>query len=574
MRRYATWLLAVAALVAVLVFVLALDLGGDPSGGSPEPGAAGSGRDGESPLFLRGHGAPRAVQPPADAIRAWGRVEDEGGRGVGGVVVVVRRAVPYVRGPGLVDHALGSEARLGEVLDVTRSAEDGAFELANLRPRTACVVRALPEPPAVGECRDLGARDVPPRDLVLRVRQGAPLRVRVVDAKGRGLKARIAGRAARPSSHVTRAIAWSFDERSTDDDGRLHLAAAPTGRLRLDVRVPGRGSRRDVAVLLPTDGEVVIPFGANGQAVVEGRVRDAADGAVPGAWVLLDVRARLGDSAGASREHRLVASDADGRWRVAGLPAGLLDRITVQAPGYVFSDRRFLGVPLEASRATRIDVTLERGVTVTGRVTRPDGAPFQGVQLLFKNPSGTWKGGTAPGTGTDATGRYEIEGVPPGQIVVAPWTVQARGFYLPEPKTFDVLAVGGPLTVDLVLHPGITVEGRVLDPQDRPVDGVSVLAYGPPMHRDKPLPEHVPRAVTDLEGTFLFHGLDPTGGWGFNLAGGEGWERRPRRRGCIRRSRGRSCGPSSCASGRRHASRDGSSTRRAPASRGTRFTSS
>lgn len=72
---------------------------------------------------------------------------------------------------------------------------------------------------------------------------------------------------------------------------------------------------------------------------------------------------------------------------------------------------------------TRVDVTLQRGATLGGTVRFDDGSPAIGIatELLTKSKAGKWESARLSGLrygNTDALGRYEVDGVPPGDYLV------------------------------------------------------------------------------------------------------------------------------------------------------------
>jgi hypothetical protein len=97
-----------------------------------------------------------------------------------------------------------------------------------------------------------------------------------------------------------------------------------------------------------------------------------------------------------------VMTDAEGRFELFA-PDG---RALVE-----FAHRGHLPrvVPLEVP-CEGIDVRLDRGLAVSGRVTFPDGSPAPGVDI---HAEGTHYTGE-----TDDTGRFSIAGLAPGQVVV------------------------------------------------------------------------------------------------------------------------------------------------------------
>lgn len=121
---------------------------------------------------------------------------------------------------------------------------------------------------------------------------------------------------------------------------------------------------------------------------------------------------------------------------------------------------------------------LPRG-RVAGRVTSAaDGAPVAGAQVLWIR-SGDW---LAPrSTLTDASGRYELSGIPAGEqqvtVLGGGWGIvgYARGSPAALASAQQVrVPAGGTVEADLVVEPAGRLHGRALLPDGRPAAGASV----------------------------------------------------------------------------------------------------
>ncbi|MDH5673651.1 MAG: carboxypeptidase-like regulatory domain-containing protein [Myxococcales bacterium] len=125
-----------------------------------------------------------------------------------------------------------------------------------------------------------------------------------------------------------------------------------------------------------------------------------------------------------------TTSDADGRFRLQGLPAGA-QRLRVQAPGLSPEE---LTVQVPADPKTPLTIELKPLSTgLTGQVLRSDGTPIAAAQVeLHPAPATEATPGDAPAsrlpppvttTQTDAEGRFAFADLQPGQtklIVTAP----------------------------------------------------------------------------------------------------------------------------------------------------------
>ncbi len=202
------------------------------------------------------------------------------------------------------------------------------------------------------------------------------------------------------------------------DDGRVSLGQVVPQPLEVSADVPGRARAiHDVTVpgdaRGPFEATIEAPLGFN----LLGQVRDEAGSPIEGArvraWGLRD-------------EFREARSDARGLFNLRGLSAGHLVvgsgyAYCADAPGFA----PWAGVSLYARMAfdRRADVVLQRGATVRGRVLDPEHRPLAGIAVRV-NPlvRFLWMKRSAPcvfpSAVTDAEGRYVLEHVPKGEVVV------------------------------------------------------------------------------------------------------------------------------------------------------------
>lgn len=191
-------------------------------------------------------------------------------------------------------------------------------------------------------------------------------------------------------------------------DGTIRRPDMPAGHYEFWMYIPDRAPAR-LSAELPEDGlpaPIVLRVGRGG--AVRGRVADATGRALAG------VRVRAFDEVPmASRE---AATDADGRFELRGL--GIRSWLAVEAPG--FASR---GVPVEKTGPPDdpavVDVTLEVGARIAGRVVRGDGSPRVRVLVKATKRELAWIPIELPSALTDEQGRFVLEHVPAGAWVVA-----------------------------------------------------------------------------------------------------------------------------------------------------------
>lgn len=354
------------------------------------------------------------------------------------------------------------------------------------RPVTPGRVRALVRHPEYVE----GASElvtVPPK---------GEARVRVVLLRGGRLEGRVLDDRGFPVENAVIDLVATHGtfERSTRSsrDGTFAFAAVPAkvtlsasrpedlARIaaRRSVHVP-EGERVDVELVLPArrDPVRVVVTDEQGAPIELAEVRVASlDPAVPLRQTLFT------DASGA-----VELDDA----------RDLALRVSVDAPRLARAQRDVERAPAE------IRITLDPGVLVTGRVTAVRGrVPVSRAVVVLR--AGVHRQSTL----TDDDGAFRFNGVAPGTVQLsvshpdyADVDVQAeiqrtgradRAFELPA--------------IDLV-EPG-EVRGRVVDHEDRPVEGARVAVGVAPAYLPQgALPAGV--AVTDRDGAFVLRGLAP-----------------------------------------------------------------
>ncbi|HUU29412.1 MAG TPA: carboxypeptidase regulatory-like domain-containing protein [archaeon] len=125
----------------------------------------------------------------------------------------------------------------------------------------------------------------------------------------------------------------------------------------------------------------------------------------------------------------------DGRPGSDGFPAQTVDNVSLESD-------------------LELNITLQAGYLLSGRVTNPDGSPLEGSWLNFYAPDGRWQGSSSSGP----DGKYELRLVK-GEYYVLVSPTQG---YFPD-STRLVLALDSDMTFDIALIPGVRVHGRVTD---------------------------------------------------------------------------------------------------------------
>jgi hypothetical protein len=242
--------------------------------------------------------------------------------------------------------------------------------------------------------------------------------------------------------------------------GTLVLASSRTAEVRVTVRPGEAGGVRDL-------GDLVAPPGMK----VTGRLVRFEDGMpVPGArvWTLRSASdPLLGWARGDSLE---ASSDAEGRFEVAGLPAGT-HRLRIDAPGLA---RRQVEIALGGDEASRNlgEVILDRGCEVTVTVGDEGDAP-SGLRARL-DLRGDWQESDML-TASVVEGAAVFAHVPPGRATLS----VTRGHELVCDREVEVAGDDSTLTVDCREDGGL-VRGTVFQGDEPAGPGRLTWSLGGP----------------------------------------------------------------------------------------------
>lgn len=292
----------------------------------------------------------------------------------------------------------------------------------------------------------------------------------------------------------------------TDDEGRfVSLPVSPRGELHPQATVEGCADSRYQTLTLEGREPPELTLEVACTPTVSGVVLDAEGQPIVGAFVTLD----------GLDHHESVASDEAGRFALHQ-PAGDY-QLSVTHERYRRHEQ-----PLQAPKKD-LTVVLDAGGSVSGRVVNAKGQPVPEadvtvVPAVLDELLREVEGGPPARVMTDAEGRFEVNGVLAGRLVVS--------------ATADGL--GTAVSDVLVLQPGehregvvvtfddqVDVRGVVLDEQRRPIPGARVT-WNPADEKsalmgvlgdvvrgrvDSVLKLFPSPAVSDAEGRFEIHNL-------------------------------------------------------------------
>ena len=191
----------------------------------------------------------------------------------------------------------------------------------------------------------------------------------------------------------------------------------------------------------------------------------------------------------------------DGTFVLEGIKPGST-QVVVNAPGYTTA--RVPNIEVEDGKtAPDVEVDVETGAKLTGRVSGPDGSPIAGVSVREDQQGGG--GGrvmrfdaTDTGGTTDPNGDYTIDTLEPGEKTFT----FSRGGYIAQQKTVTV-AAAKETRLDVQLSNGLRATGFVVSDGGSPIPDTMVRAVSASeMDGGR-------QATTDANGAFAIEALAP-----------------------------------------------------------------
>jgi protocatechuate 3,4-dioxygenase beta subunit len=316
----------------------------------------------------------------------------------------------------------------------------------------------------------------PPVRIVLS--PGVVFTGRIVDPDGRPIAgADLALSTAADGLEGTGASMSSGMKASSETSGRFRFEHVGTGAFSLQVTRPGFAPafRSGTAGTNPRGvvdiGDLTLEPGVAIEGRVthielrparslSGRVLDDERRPVGGARIaLIEIReSGAGTNASVGRwSNEVDQTDEEGRFVLNEIDPGLGPgpwHLEVRAPGFRTAETGRLQIP-DDGEAAPLEIILNRGATLEGRVLDGDGQPVPQTMIDVIAPDSYRISG--PFHWTDDLGRYRIDGLGPGEHRVR---AGGRGVGA-EGKI--ILGDSGTYRLDLRFPPGVEVSGRVVD---------------------------------------------------------------------------------------------------------------
>lgn len=236
-------------------------------------------------------------------------------------------------------------------------------------------------------------------------------------------------------------------------------------------------------------------------------------------------------------------SGLDGTFRATRLAPGTNQKLTVTHPD--FERRVVAGLDLVpgAPRPLSIDIVLSPGYALAGVVKDKEGKPVEGAEVTL-NQSVTMTGGRGgnvvsfssiqsvrPRGETDFEGRFGFKGLSAGDYDV---TVSKSGYT--RSVSNGVKAGEGSAPLEVVLNPGASIAGRLVQPNGLPVTGYSVTARPSSGGSNTGMilgPRTNNFAQVDPDGGFLLEGLTPGTAYDLSIFGAGEFRGDPKKKGVV-----------------------------------------
>jgi protocatechuate 3,4-dioxygenase beta subunit len=553
--------LLLAGALGAGVFLL-LDPGGDDDTSLQDLGAGGGGTDEELTAALEGTGRALLAEPDAltrEPIEMHGRVQDADGEPLAGIEVLAYWQQPdwSDQSKEALEHRQPDAGLRRRIKDIrtppSAPAEPVATGTSDAQGRFTIEVdrpgmykfKARVEAPRYSTFISSGTSNRwAPQPVVIHVLPGKALRGRVLGEGDQPVAAQIKATTAGTAivyGYGATVKMWEHGPVASDpQDGRFAIGAAPTGKMTFTVQTPDGRSFAGIRVDWDGKEEVTLRI-PQGTAVLRGRVHTTDDKPIPGAELLL----RITGARDAQATITVAAvTAADGTYEINNLPSGDVIGLEATATGFATISQQsaqqapWWGLALDAGKTATLDVVLLRGGTVRGTITSAAGnGALPGVEVrLSVTAAQAGLPATQPReTVTDAQGQYSFAGVAPGAYRIG--VKHATHYFKPEsgvvtvqqmvgqpnnqggnmpmsPATTVVMPTdGGTQQRDLVLTPGIEVTGKVLGPDDAPVEGATIHLLG--SNQQFQQRDQTALATSDADGEFTIGNMAPGEQWRF-----------------------------------------------------------
>ncbi|MFC2000396.1 beta strand repeat-containing protein [Chloroflexota bacterium] len=252
-----------------------------------------------------------------------------------------------------------------------------------------------------------------------------------------------------------------FGQATTIADGTYVIIHLEAGTYTVAAQATGFISAQQTGVAVTAGATTAdIDFALAQPGSISGTVTDAGGTGIVGATV---TAFEVGGGYGTT------TTGTGGTYQILNLPASDVYVVTAQMDNYATGEQNV--VLADGEQKTGVDFALQGSGSISGTVTKPDGAAASGA-LVTATAAGVDSGSAL----TDSNGDYMISGLlPDANYTVA--VMAAIGFELPAPYPTPVAVVAAQDTpdIDFVLLERGSMSGTVTDGTN-PIEGATVIA--------------------------------------------------------------------------------------------------
>lgn len=226
-------------------------------------------------------------------------------------------------------------------------------------------------------------------------------------------------------------------------------------------------------------------------------------------WMVFDSKSLMVEMEG-------VETDADGRFEVTQIPAGTRLVLIARDDQNRWKPHQLDVAPLEPGEERALDLALALGASISGSVVDPDGEPLPKLRVALKkldislSAINVAMGSIASGgERTDDEGRFKFSGLMDGAYKIS---LNEDDFRRSTSERLVVQSGDVVTDIELLAEAGLTLTGRVLDEDGRPIERARIRASRPVsmMNWTANLEGgHEPSTYSDEEGRFELAGFDP-----------------------------------------------------------------
>ncbi|MEO6710005.1 MAG: carboxypeptidase-like regulatory domain-containing protein [Planctomycetota bacterium] len=313
---------------------------------------------------------------------------------------------------------------------------------------------------------------------------------------------------------------WTFRRTAvTDASGEYRLTGfGDPGESELFAKARGYGSAKRQDLSGAVDGVMHVDFQLEPARRAHGRIVDGRGAPLSGALAA----AIASDDGPQGQRTDWVSSrtDAAGRFEIDDLTSDLSHALMLSKHGY---GTRVYDFPADERATVDLDLgtfSLGPPALIQGVVEDESGLGLADIEVILKGSNrDRWrlqKEQSAPergigdwytdsrGTRTDAAGRFSF-----GELAAGTYSLRARQRGRPDSKSLGVSLAESERKeqVKLLLPSGSRLRGRVVDPEGRPVAGVSLSVNATKLREPSTSTGAMTSARSDADGRFEFLGL-------------------------------------------------------------------